>query len=141
MQVEHFNPKLKGKAKHRYSNLMLATGHCNNMKSDTWPTPAQMAQGIRFLNPTKETEYGVVIFEDSATHELVGTTPAARFHIDMLDLNAETFVWERKKRAKYNSLRTGASALLLGSFEELRELLEFVAEQMELMIPPIPAPP
>ena len=37
--------------------------------------------GVRFLNPTKEQDYGVHIFEDAVTHELVGASPAGRYHL------------------------------------------------------------
>src|SRR6266403_591999 len=51
MEIDHFDPTLSGAARNAYSNLMLATRHCNNMKSDGWPTPKQIAAGSRLLNP------------------------------------------------------------------------------------------
>jgi hypothetical protein len=141
MEVDHFDPTLRGAARNDYSNLMLATRHCNNMKRDAWPTPAERQQGYRLLNPTKEMDYGYHIFEDETTHELVGATAAGQYHVDMLDLNHETFVWERRERAKYIHLKTSAPALLSGSFEQLRDLVRFVGEQIDRLIPPIAAPP
>jgi hypothetical protein len=141
MEIDHFDPSLAGPARNAYSNLMLATRHCNNMKRDAWPNPAQAAMGYRLLNPTKEIDYGVHLFEDPETHELVGATAAGRYHIDMLDLNHETFVWERRERARYIQLRNNSPALLAGTFEQLHDLIMFVREQIELLIPPIPAPP
>ena len=32
MEIDHFDPTLEGAARNRYSNLMLATAHCNNFK-------------------------------------------------------------------------------------------------------------
>jgi hypothetical protein len=81
------------------------------------------------------------MFENSETHQLVSGTPAGQYHIDMLDLNHETFVWERRKRAQYIHLMNSSPALLAGTFEQLRDLMTFVREQIELLIPPISAPP
>jgi hypothetical protein len=139
MEIDHFDPTLTGVARNAYSNLMLATRHCNNMKRDAWPSPEQIAMGYRLLNPTKEMDYGVHLFEDPQTHELVSATPAGQYHIDMLDLNHETFVWERRKRAQYLDLMNRSPALLTGSFQQLRDLMTFVREQIELLIPAIPA--
>jgi hypothetical protein len=97
MHVDHHNPKLKRKS--RYENLFPAYGPCNESKSDHWPTDAQMAEGIRFLNPCRETDYNEQVFEDPDTHELVGTTVAARYHILMLDLNSHNLVEHRRERA------------------------------------------
>jgi hypothetical protein len=141
MEIDHFDPTLSGLARHAYSNLMLATRHCNNMKRDAWPTATQRASGCRLLNPTKEIDYGVHIFEDPDSGQLVGATPAGQYHIDMLDLNHETFVWERRKRAQYRHLRDNAPATLAGSFEQVRELIDFVGEQIDRLIPPIAPPP
>jgi hypothetical protein len=141
MEIDHFDPTLTGAARNAYSNLMLATRHCNNMKRDAWPTATQSKMGYRLLNPTKEMDYGVDIFENPQTQELVSATPAGQYHIDMLDLNHETFVWERRKRAQYIHLMNSSPALLAGTFGELRDLMTFVREQIELLIPPIAAAP
>ena len=141
MEIDHFDPTLTGAARNAYSNLMLATRHCNNMKRDAWPTPAQIRMGYRLLNPTKEMDYEVHIFEDPRTNELVSATPAGQYHIDMLDLNHETFIWERRKRAQYIQLMNKSPALLAGTFEQLRDLMALVREQVELLIPPISALP
>ena len=76
MEVDHFNPKLKGNIKHCYGNLMPAYRHCNSRKSNNWPTRAQQKKGIRFLNPRKEIDYGVHIFEDPRNQKVWGSTPA-----------------------------------------------------------------
>jgi hypothetical protein len=140
MEIDHFNPTLSGRARNAYANLMLSTRLCNNFKRDTWPLANQAEAGMRFLNPTMEMDYEEHLFEDPKTHELVGITPAGKYHIDALDLNNETFVWERATRAKY-AKRRASSAILTGSFAELRELLAFVSEYFELFIPAIPPPP
>jgi hypothetical protein len=95
MHVDHHNPKLKRRSP--YANLFPAYSVCNMSKGDTWPAPSE---GVRFLNPCSETEYGVEIFEDPKTHELIGTTDNARYHILMLDLNNDSLVHQRAERSK-----------------------------------------
>jgi len=141
MEIDHFNPTLKSRARNAYSNLMLATRLCNNIKKDAWPTPNDIAAGARLLNPTVEMDYGEHIFEDPDTHKLVAMSPAGSYHIDVLDLNNETFVWEREKRATYAKLRGEYAATLSGSFDEFRDMLKTVNEVFDLLIPLIPAPP
>jgi len=69
-------------------------------KCDHWPTKTEASDGCRFLNPCEEMDYGEQIFEDPDTHRLVGTTPAAIWHIRICALNADPLVNEREKRAK-----------------------------------------
>jgi len=54
MEIDHFNPHLKGKLIQQYANLFLATRHCNAAKGDAWPTRAEQRLGLRFLNPCVE---------------------------------------------------------------------------------------
>ncbi len=56
---------------------------------------------IRFLNCCEENDYGTHIFEDPDTHEVVGITPAGKFHVRCCDLNADHLVKERADRAKF----------------------------------------
>lgn len=138
MEVDHFNPTLKASLRNRYENLMLATRLCNNFKQHNWPIAALQKKGVRFLNPTKEQDYGVQLFENAETHELIGTTPAARYHIDMLDLNNPSFVKERTDRAQIAQLLEGKPAVLAGSFAEISQGLQGFREMLARMIPPIP---
>ncbi len=141
MEIDHFNPTLKQSARHCYRNLMLATALCNNNKNATWPTPAELRRGIHLIDPTKESDYGSQIFENSSTHELIGTTPAGRYQIDILDLNNPSFVFERRHRSSIEKLRRGAPAILSGTFDELECAMQMVREMAEIFIPPIPPPP
>jgi hypothetical protein len=141
MEIDHFDPTLRGAARDAYSNLMLATRHCNNMKKNGWPTASQIAAGIRLLNPTKEPDYGRHIFEDSQTHELIGVTPEGSYHIDILDLNHETFMSERRDRAIYFDLCGSAPITLTGQLNTLQSLLGILRRQFERFIPYIPPPP
>jgi hypothetical protein len=101
MQVDHFDPREKKNAIQRYSNLFLADSRCNLSKSDTWPNEDEKRQGLRFLDCCAEQDYDECIFEHPETHELVGTTPAARYHIDTIDLNSPELIEQRQKRSEY----------------------------------------
>jgi len=138
IEIDHHNPTLKGVSRNRYENLFPATRHCNGSKAYTWPSRAGRQQGIRFLNPCEEQDYGLYIFEDPNTHELVGTTPAAVYHIRVLGLNAPFLVNERRARAALWHLLDETPVKVrdtnLGQ-ENIREL----RRQLDLMIPRIPA--
>jgi len=140
MEVEHFDPTLTGDARNAYSNLMLATRHCNLRKRDYWPSQREAREGFRLLNPCREIDYGEHLFEDPVTHHLIGATRAGRYHIDVCDLNNETFVWERRQRSRFLGLKRESPALLAGSFSEIQEMLDFIAEIVGLLIPEIPIP-
>ena len=122
MEIDHYNPTVKGHLRNKYENLFLATRHCNGSKSNTWPSKAMRKKGICLLNPCAEMDYGFHIFEHPVTHRLVGVTPAGIFHIICCDLNAEHLIVERRERAK-----------ILNSLEEVPML----REQVDKMIPRI----
>jgi hypothetical protein len=139
VEVDHFRPK--GKNRNHYSNLFPATRHCNGAKGQTWPTAADQRDGIRFLNPCKEADYGTQIFEDANTHELVGVNAAARFHIICCDLNAEHLIAERRDRAQIRKALSQTPATITGSLKGFAESLLALRKQLELMIPEIPTLP
>lgn len=145
MDVDHFNPLLIGLARHRYSNLFPATRHANGAKSNLWPSRKLRKVGVRFLDPTKETDYGVHIFEDPKTHLLVGVTPAGRYHIRCCDLNAPHLVIERTDRTKLlallNSSVITAKTPIFVDGKEINNLSTDLRSILERMIPAIPAPP
>jgi len=141
LEVDHFDPRLKKAYIQDYENLFPASRHCNGKKSNHWPTSTELASGCRFLNPCKEIDYGSQIFEDPITHELIGTTPAAKWHIRMCGLNAQHLVQERAKRTKHwNKLRTGPISIE-GDPQSAAEFAKGYRELVETMIPEIPSPP
>lgn len=145
MEVDHFNPNLRGPARHRYSNLFPATRHCNGSKSGLWPHAELRKAGVRFLNPTKEHDYGVHIFEDPQSHELVGVTPAGKYQIRCCDLNSPHLVLERRDRAKLRELLddygvTSKAPLQALDGQQLADYSALLRGIVERMIPPIPAP-
>jgi hypothetical protein len=141
MEVDHFNPKLPNRLRHQYSNLFLATRHCNGAKAENWPTPAQLKQGMRFLDCCQEQDYGVHIFEDPETHRVYGVSPAGRYHVRICDLNAPHFVHERRQRAELNKILTSYLATIrdLAKALELVNLLRLLTDISAKMIPQIPA--
>ena len=140
MEVDHFNPTLPNRLRHQYSNLFLATRHCNGSKAQNWPTHAQLKQGIRFLDCCREADYGVHIFENPETHRVYGISPAGRYHVRRCDLNAPHFVRERRDRAELNKILTSSLAIIrdLGKALELANLVRLLRDISAKMIPPIP---
>lgn len=97
MDIDHFNAELPEGKRNEYTNLFLATRHCNGHKLKH-PNKQEKQAGLRFLNPCKEIDYGNHIFEDPNTFELWGATPLGRYHIRYLDLNADHLIEERRHR-------------------------------------------
>jgi len=143
MEVDHFDPYLPERLRHRYSNLYLASRHCNNSKRRHWPKRSQLQAGIRFLDCCREWDYGEHIFEDPETHRLNGVSPAGRYHVRICDLNAPHLVRERKERAQLRRLLTSSPAIIrnLEKALELSNLLKLLNDIVDRLIPPIPAAP
>lgn len=140
MHVDHFDPRKKKLKRQEYSNLFLADAHCNCAKGDTWPTTDEQAAGCRFLNCCDEYDYGTSIFEDPTTHELVGTSPAATYHIEIIDLNDPGLIEERRSRAEI----LGNLAYLKEKSRcnpDMTEAVEKVLDMAKDLIPDIPGPP
>ena len=103
-----------------------------------------MRLGMRLLNPCKEMDYGAIIFEDPDTHELVGSTPIARYHIDILDLNNPSLVLARKERSELRAL-LDVPVLLKNETAltdpGLQTVMKALQQILGYKIPNIPAPP
>jgi HNH endonuclease len=141
MEIDHFDPTLRRAERNAYTNLMLATRHCNLMKTSTWSKPVlEEANPVRLLNPCAEQDYGKHLFENPVTHELVAVSENGNLQIDVMDLNHPTFVKERAERAEYYSKRQ-SPALITGSFSEVLSILEMADAVFGRCIPLIPPPP
>ena len=140
MQVEHFDPRQKKDKIQNYSNLFLAGAHCNGAKHDAWPTKEEQELGCRFLNCCEEQDYDGVIFEDPETHLLVGTSVAARYHIETIDLNDPGLVAERKKRFQIAKTILSLKERVLKD-PSAQKLLDDLAAQLKDFIPIIKTPP
>ena len=143
MEVDHFNPHLKHTKRNAYSNLMPAIRPCNGKKRDLWPTPEMQKEGIHFINPCKEDDYGVQIFEILESGKLVGTTPAARYHIRSLDLNAPFLMRERKIRTNFRRFQNDGVWDFKSHWQSHEALAagESFCDFIEKSITPIPALP
>jgi hypothetical protein len=140
MEIDHFDPTLKGRKRHRYSNLFLASRYCNNKKRGNWPSPAAVARGVRFLNCCEEQDYGEHIFEDPATHRLVGASPAGKYHVRVLDLNAPHLVEERAERARLRKLLYEDRKRVKETIAAMRAF-RILQTELGYLIPTIPATP
>lgn len=138
IHVDHFDPrKSAGRKNHDYSNLLPAFAPCNRAKGVTWPSREAEARGVRFLNPTVEPDYGVHLFEDPESHEIVGATPAGKYHLRYLALNTDLLVRKRRNRALARRLRSYIPLIQgLPSYSEA-ELLMILGDA-EAAIPEIP---
>jgi hypothetical protein len=141
LEVDHFDPRQKNDLIQNYHNLFPASRHCNGKKSDTWPTRTELAIGCRFLNPCEEMDYGEQIFERPDTHELVGVTRAARWHIRMCGLNADHLILERRRRAKHWHTIKNVGIKIKGDHVQAADMIKNYRDQVELMIPEIPSVP
>lgn len=140
LEVDHFDPRRKKDLIQNYANLFPASRHCNGKKSDTWPSKTERAAGCRFLNPCEEMDYGGQFFETPGTHELVGVTAAARWHIRVCGLNADHLVQERRRRTEHWLTIKGAAIKVRGDHYRASEMITRFREEVELMIPQIPPP-
>ena len=137
MEIDHFNPKRKNDYIQDYENLFLSTRHCNGAKRNRWPTNDERRKGIRFLNCCEEMDFGVHIFEDPDTHELVGVTPQGKYHVRSCDLNAPHLVEERAERANLKSILEERAVFLKRGWELPGEL-QALKQVLATMIPSIP---
>lgn len=136
MEVDHFNPHKKQNSIQEYKDLFPATRHCNLSKRDRWPSNKDREVGIRFLNCCDEIDYDVHILEDPDTHELVGMTPAGKYHIRNCDLNAPHLVQERVRRAEIWRLLESTS-ITLKKGKSLPPELQVIKAEVGTMIPKI----
>jgi hypothetical protein len=142
MEVDHFDPTIPGRARHRYKNLFLSSRFCNGRKQGNWPELAQWAKEVRFLNCCEELDYGKHIFEDLKTHCVFGITPAGRYHIRILDLNAPHLVEERAERAHYRYLLYKASKMVkqpeaaVAAFQALKAQVDYLIPEIAYRRPP-----
>jgi len=141
MEVDHLDPRKKSNYLQSYENLFLATRHCNGAKSDDWPTPAQQRKGLRFLNCCKEQDYGLHLFEDPNTHEIIWSSPAGGYHTIHCDLNAPHLVEERRQRSELRKLLDATPIEVVRPEPQLLACIEQLRSQLSYMISDIPPLP
>lgn len=145
MTVDHHDPSHRQSARgNRYSNLFLATNHCNKAKGAKWPSGAERKLGLRFLDCTKEQDFGSQIFEDPKSHKWIGTTKAARYHILHLGLNDSGLITQRRERSDLWAQLQSSQGIRLddaASWQTIKSLCETVDRTLKTKIRPIPPPP
>lgn len=139
MEVDHFNPTLKGKKRHSYRNLYPATSVCNRAKSHVWPTTKDIQKRRRYLDCCKETEYGVHLFEDRTTGELLPVTPEGVYHVENCDLNNDWLKRKRRERSEdatiLAALKSGAASPLGPGKRKSEEAIAIIGSRVERGIP------
>jgi hypothetical protein len=95
--IDHFQPRSKAGAANNYANLYWSCMGCNWIKSDQWPSPAEVARGYRFADPCQEQDYGAHFKEDE-NGTLVALTLCGSYHIDRLRLNRPARLQVRRER-------------------------------------------
>jgi len=139
MEVDHFNPRRKKADVQKYTNLFLASRHCNGAKGNHWPSHNEQKRGIRFLDCTTEPDYDVHILEDPDTHEVVGVTPEGIFHVRQCDLNDPWLIEERKERSELwkefesEKFRTVAGLQLPEAYAKLKAQIEKMIPKIEFL--------
>jgi hypothetical protein len=120
--IEHHKPKkTKDADVEDYDNKMYACYLCNGYKSDEWPTPEEMALGMRFLRPDQD-DYAehFELKADVVLHPL--TTPAQYTEL-LLRLNRDELKRLRDIRKRLfdvqNYVRGGLQALADVAFDAL----------------------
>jgi hypothetical protein len=140
MEIDHFDPTIKGRQRHQYDNLFLASRYCNNKKLGNWPSEEAKAKGARLLNCCVEQDYNEQIFEDPATHRVFGVNPGATYHVRILDLNAPHLVQERSDRTEYRRLLFEDRKMVKESDAAIHAF-HILETQLSYLIPPIQTRP
>lgn len=148
IQIDHFNPTLKGRSRHAYKNLFPSAASCNNKKSNRWPNDAESKKGMRFLNPCEEHDYDEHIFEEPETGYLVATTLAGFYQITYMGLNDSHFVHNRLERKNLIERLENNNLFALDNpntpsneLENIKKILTALNEAKDYAILNIQAPP
>lgn len=85
--VEHFRPKSRPEFAHLetvYENLYYSCVRCNSAKGSEWPTDAETADGLRFVDPCDD-----VVSDHLAWNgeQIVGLTSAGDYTVRVLKLD------------------------------------------------------
>jgi hypothetical protein len=143
IEVDHFDPTLKGTARNAYKNLLPAFSQCNNAKRRTWPTSGS---ALRYLDPSIEMDYGKHIFEDTKSGELLPISKQGVYQIENCALNSDYLRMKRRERtedAKFIELQeTIAARSLPQQAQQLLAAAKPIADRLkDRHIPPIAPPP
>jgi hypothetical protein len=145
IEVDHFNPSAKGAKRHRYGNLYPAYSACNNAKRKAWPKKRDLEKRRRYLDCCKEEDYGVHLFEDAATGELLATTPEGVYHAENCSLFSEWLKLKRRERTEdaqvISGLKKIAATLSGPELKAMNDNIDLLQRRLNTAIPPIKALP
>lgn len=82
-------------------------------------------------------DYGEQLFEDAATHRIVGATAAAKWHIVTCGLNAAHLVDERRRRSELRHLLSQTACSVHGTTSTVKSLASALWREVDEMIPMI----
>lgn len=107
-----------------YENLYWCCVECNSIKGDTWPSPEELAQGRRFLDPCQPEDDHNLHWDIEEDGRLSSLTGVGEYTIGRLMLNREGLVYYRQRRRRWER-----------EYEELRAYLaEWELEESVRMV-------
>ena len=116
--------------------------HCAiNAKRKVWPKKKDLQNRRRYLDCCKETDYGVHLFEDRATGELLPLTPEGVYQLENCDLNNEWLKAKRRERTEDQkilaALKAGAASPLGPDKAKSSEVIAIMNDRIDRGIPEI----
>lgn len=97
MTIDHFRPRSRfPRLLTEYTNLYYCCGECNTYKGDRWPSDAELAADLRFVD---------VCADDPVQHfgygdcEIIALTPPGRFTVSCLRLDRPALTARRRSVA------------------------------------------
>ncbi|MGC4043643.1 MAG: hypothetical protein QM758_07535 [Armatimonas sp.] len=123
-----------------YENLYWCCHECNQNKGDTWPTPDELAEGRRFLDPCLTEDDHDLHWETMPDGTITPQTPAGDYTIDQLMLWREQLTYLRQRQGDWQRERSSLIELC-GQYELSDEALATLnarlAELNRLIEPPV----
>lgn len=123
-----------------YVNLFWVCRECNDIKADKWPSPADYAAGIRFLDPCNPEDDHDLHCQILSDGKLLPLTPAGHYTIRKLKLWRGFLQHHRAKRYRMQEEAQMLEGLLTGKrlTEAHRRLIEtHLNEVREWLEPPV----
>lgn len=154
MEVDHFRPKQRPEFEHlerEWANLYYTCRRCNLHKSNHWPTPADEADGLGFIDPCEtDPDDHLRITRHRETGDLCwlrALTPAGRYTIDKIRLNRKQLIdirraLVRQEREAQEALNRNRHQIELlasdvdarGPTPKVEEVLRSLREEQERML-------
>jgi len=124
--VDHHRPKGRREFRHLetvYSNLLYSCDHCNNLKTDSWPSDHPLDDGVGWLDPCDHdlTQHYRYEYRDQQ-FDLVMLTPVGRWMAISLALDQPARIHRRRALAEEEWI-DNATVKKLETLLELEESL------------------